>query len=98
MVRTISLLSTEVWCGNVDKDVSDKDRIELIVPILQLLGCMHVCRNKVPLRSWMDEGIDEWMMTSLRTDVHEKSEVLLNLVALLPVCLLFCFTLHTEPP
>ncbi len=82
--------STELWVWKW------KDQVKLIVPILQLLLlCMHVCRNNVMLRSWIDRRIDEWMMTSWKTDVHQKSEVLLNsLVASLAVCLLFCLTLY----
>lgn len=57
---------------------------------------MHLCTNKVLLWSWMDKKIDKWMMTSWKTDVHEKSEVLLNLVALLALCPIVCLTLYTE--
>lgn len=78
------------------------DQINFIVPVLEiLLLCVHVFRKKVMLSSWMDGwmdgGTDEWMMTSRKTDVHEKSEVLFNsLVALLAVYLLFCLTLSIE--
>lgn len=81
-----------------------KDRqTNLTVPLQTLLSlCMYVqyvCKN-TPLRvlvvlEWMNNEqiygwIDKWMMTSRKTDVHEKGGGFVQLLGDLACCLSFC--------